>query len=88
MNYRDKNLSTSLKHLGLSSQNDVVVNLRNQNQVSVFVMNDHNELIDITVQNIDNRMFVWIGGQQYEVHEGQVEAVDEIRHTDSEFVNS
>jgi hypothetical protein len=87
MSYREKNLSVSLKHLGLSSQNDVVVNLRNQNQISVFVMNDHNELIDITVQNIDNRMFVWVGGQQYEIHEGQLGAVDETHMTDSEFVN-
>lgn len=87
MDYREKNLSDSVKHLGVSSENDVVVNLRNQNQVSVFVMNDHNELIDITVQNIDNRMFVWVGGQQYEIHEGQVSVTDEIWQKDSEFVN-
>ena len=87
MNYREKNLSTSIKHLGMSSENDVVVNLRNQNQVSVFVMDNHNELIDITVQNIDNRMFVWIGGQQYEVHEGQIDPTDEVWQKDSEFVN-
>ena len=87
MDYREKNLSDSVKHLGVSSENDVVVNLRNQNQVSVFVMNDHNELIDITVQNNDNRMFVWVGGQQYEIHEGQVSVTDEIWQKDSEFVN-
>jgi len=87
MDYREKNLRTSIKHLGMSSENDVVVNLRNQNQVSVFVMDNHNELIDITVQNIDNRMFVWVGGQQYEVHEGQVDYTDEVWQKESEFVN-
>ena len=50
-------------------------------------MDNHNELIDITVQNIDNRMFVWIGGAQYEVHEGQIDPTDEVWQKDSEFVN-
>ena len=88
MNYRDKNLMRSLKHLGVSSQNDVVVNLRNQNQATVFVMDDHNDLIDITIQNINNRMFVLVGGQQYEIREGQVEAVDYEHNLEKEFVNS
>lgn len=88
MNYRDKNLMRSIKYLGVSSQNDVVINLKNQNQATVFVMDDHNDLIDITIQNIDNRMFVLVGGQQYEIREGQVEAVDYMHNLEEEFVNS
>lgn len=87
MNYREKNLISSIEHLGPSAQNDVVVNLRDQNKVTVFVMDHLNDLIDITIHNIDNRMYVWVGGQQYEIREGQVEAVDDIRMPESEYVN-
>jgi len=87
MNYREKNLIRSIEHLGVSAQNDAVVNLRDQNKATVFVMNHLNELINITIQNIDNRMYVWVGGKQYEIREGQVEAVDDIQMPESEYVN-
>jgi len=87
MNYREKNLTSSIEHLGASAYNDVVVNLRDQNSATVFVMDNHNELIDITIQNIDHRMYVWVGGKQYKIREGQVEAVDDIQMPESEYVN-
>lgn len=87
MNYREKNLTSSIEHLGASAHNDVVVNLRDQNSATVFVMDNHNELIDITIQNIGHRMYVWVGGQQYEIRKGQVEAVDDIQMPESEYVN-